>query len=211
MKQDELRTSLRKPPGRPRNSAGTAELLVRAALDLFAGQNYASVTIKDIAQATGVNASLIYYYFGSKEGLFLEVVESTALRAFESFDAIRKDGISPEETVSLWIENHILQFPLMQKLIKISIDYATTHDRSARIDLAIRKFYDIEAKVLGEALRDGIARGVFAPVDVDHMTTFISTFLDGVLVRAVMFPAFDARSAIQDLRGFVLAQLVMAK
>ncbi len=36
-------------------SSEVAEALKRAALDLFAQQNYSTVTIKDIAAATGIN------------------------------------------------------------------------------------------------------------------------------------------------------------
>src|SRR5262249_25900564 len=50
----------------PDRASTTASALLRIALDLFAAKNYSTVTIKDIAEATGMNASLIYYYFGSK-------------------------------------------------------------------------------------------------------------------------------------------------
>ena len=189
-------------------ASSTASALLRIALDLFAARNYSTVTIKDIAEATGMNASLIYYYFGNKEGLFLKVVEAAADDAFNSFVVIRNDGASPREIISLWIENHILQYPLMQKLIKISIDHANTHSPTPKIDRAIRKFYDIEARVLGGAIRDGIAEGLFAPVVPERMAEFISTFLDGALVRSVMMNEFDAAAAIRDMRDVVLRRLV---
>ena len=42
-------------------------ILQDVALDLFSSRGFHAVTIKDIAAATGLNTSLIYYYFGSKE------------------------------------------------------------------------------------------------------------------------------------------------
>jgi TetR/AcrR family transcriptional regulator, upper aerobic nicotinate degradation pathway regulator len=185
----------------------TAEQLLHEALDLFAQRNYSVVTIKDIATATGVNTSLIYYYFGSKEELFLRIVEDTATKAIATFEAIRNEDASPEQVVSLWIENHVLQFPLMRKLITISLDYSKNHERSHRVDRAIRRFYDVEAAILGDALRAGFARGVFAANDIDRTVTFISTSLDGTLVRSMMFPRFDARGAIATLREIVLDRL----
>lgn len=176
-------------------------------MDLFASQNYSTVTIKDIADATGTNASLIYYYFDSKETLFRKVVETTADEAYDTFVAIRNQAETPVEIISLWIRNHFLQFPLMRKLIKISIDYASTHDRSPEIDKAINRFYDIERDVLGRAIRLGIQQGSFAAVDVEQTTAFVSTFLDGVLVRSVMMEDFSPLDAIETLTNFILHRL----
>jgi AcrR family transcriptional regulator len=165
------------------------------------------VTIKDISRATGLNPALIYYYFGNKEGLFRKVVESTTRDAIKTFEGIRDEQASPREIVSTWIENHILQFDLMQKLIKISLDYANTRNRTPQIDREIRRFYDIEAKILGSAIREGIAQGVFVPVNVARISSFTSTFLDGVLVRSAMMRELDVRSTISDLKNLVLLQL----
>jgi AcrR family transcriptional regulator len=209
MQAADIEAPVKKRLGRPKNSSGdNAATLLRIALDLFSEQNYSSVTVKDIARAAGVNAALVHYYFASKEDLFLKVVEAAANEAFESFEAIRNNTVAPREVISLWIENHILQFSLMQKLIKISLDYATIHDRSERIDNAIRKFYDIEEEVLGNALRRGISESVFKPCDVNAMITFISTFLDGALIRSVMFrDKFDQRAAIRNLCDVTLRYL----
>ncbi len=205
----EIEAPVKKRLGRPKNSsADNAATLLRIALDLFSEQNYSTVTVKDIAKAAGVNASLVHYYFASKEDLFLKVVEAAANEAFATFEAIRSNTVTPRDVISLWIENHILQFCLMQKLIKISLDYATIHDRSERIDHAIRKFYDIEKEVLGNALRQGIAEGSFRSCDVNATITFISTFLDGALIRSVMFrDNFNQSAAITNLRDVMLQYL----
>lgn len=195
--------------GRPKNSSvDNAENILRISLELFSAQNYSSVTIKDIAGAVGVNASLIHYYFTSKEELFLSVVESTAKEAMLSYETIRASDASPRAVITLWIENHIFQFELMQKLIKISLDYSTTHDRNPRIDDAIHRFYAGEEEVLASALRLGMARGDFKPRNIAETITFISTFLDGSLIRAVMFPTqFNHRVAIHTMRDIVLDYL----
>jgi hypothetical protein len=99
----------------------------------------------------------------------------------------------------------------MQKLIKISLDYANTHNRAPQIDREIRKFYDIEAEVLGTAIRAGIEQGVFVSLDVTRIIRFISAFLDGVLVRSVMMHEFDVKLAITDLRDLIFRQLDVPK
>ncbi|MBI5617124.1 MAG: helix-turn-helix transcriptional regulator [Gammaproteobacteria bacterium] len=76
------KTRGRPPASRPNAKAGglnRAEELLAAALELFATRNFADVTIKDIAAATGVNTALIHYYFDS-----MAVIEQKLFRAVDA-------------------------------------------------------------------------------------------------------------------------------
>ena len=50
----------------------TKELLILKATELFAKNGYDGTTVKDIADAAGINVSLVSYHFGGKEALFHE-------------------------------------------------------------------------------------------------------------------------------------------
>lgn len=191
-------------PAGPRS----ADILLDAAFELFARQNYSSVTIKDIAEATGFNASLIYYYHGSKEALFMRAVEAAVRRAFAHFEVISREAAAPEEVIGLWIELHIAQYAPLQKLARISLDYASTRNRTPPVDAAIAAFYEREADLLRGAIREGIASGRFRAVDPEAEAEFVSTFLDGALFRKAMLPDFDPASAIRYMRMVVLRHLM---
>lgn len=62
-------TSL-KPEGRIR------EELMKAALTLFTQRGYSATTVRELVEAAGVTKPALYYYFGSKEGLFLELMQT---------------------------------------------------------------------------------------------------------------------------------------
>ncbi len=51
----------------------TREKIIEAARKLFSEKGYDGISMEDIAQASGVRKSLIYYYFPSKEILFEEI------------------------------------------------------------------------------------------------------------------------------------------
>lgn len=196
--------------GRPKVGASPLEaqtIIREAALDLFSARNCSSVTTKDIAKATGFNTALIYYYFGSKEELFRSAVSLAVERAFTQFRRSRSNLSSPKEILVDWLDNHIREYDAISKLVCISIDYASTVDRKASIDNAIRAFYNEERGVLQEVLSAGIKSGDFKDVNVEEMSTFISTYLDGVFVRAVILKDFDPIAAIHKLRTSLLAQL----
>jgi AcrR family transcriptional regulator len=81
----------RRPRGEPRR------LLLDAARELFARQDYRSTTTKEIAETAGVAEHLLFRNFGSKAALFREAL----VVPFTSFvDDFRKTWMSvvPEET-----------------------------------------------------------------------------------------------------------------
>jgi len=60
--------------GRPRKKdveSGGRERLLAAAARLFAAKGYAATSVRDILKAAKVTAPVLYYHFGSKEGLFI--------------------------------------------------------------------------------------------------------------------------------------------
>lgn len=193
-------------PGRPRgrkqgiDGSNRADALMAAAMDLFAERNFASVTIKDIANATGVNTALIYYYFDNKTDLFQKTIESAVERAFADFERFEPNPENPAEVITSWLNNHLHLYDRIHKLVKISLDYKGAPDKDPAIDHAIQQFYDRERELLSGCIRAGVTKGVFKPVNPEKIAQHISTYLDGAMVRAVILPDFDLPSAVADLR-----------
>jgi AcrR family transcriptional regulator len=61
-------------PKRKRDAATTREEILEAATRRFATQGYERAGVREIAADAGVTAALVNRYFGSKEGLFAEVI-----------------------------------------------------------------------------------------------------------------------------------------
>ncbi len=60
--------------------------LLDAALECFLADEYQNVTTRQIAALAGANVSMIRYYFGSKEGLFEEMIRSTLAPLLDVLD-----------------------------------------------------------------------------------------------------------------------------
>ena len=181
--------------------------LMAAALDLFAERNFSSVTIKDIANATGVNTALIYYYFESKSDLFCSVIENAVDQAFENFRALRPGHEDPAAVIDEWLNNHVRLFDPIHKLVKISLDYSGSPNRVPSIDRSIRQFYDEETRMLSLCIRQGVESGVFQPVDPESVAQFISTYLDGLMVRSVILSDLDLKASLDNLRQILWSAL----
>jgi TetR/AcrR family transcriptional regulator len=61
----------------PEQGVMVRERLLSSALDLFAARGYAATTVREIVAAAGVSKPVLYYYFGSKEGIYLELMRNT--------------------------------------------------------------------------------------------------------------------------------------
>ncbi|WP_329025999.1 MULTISPECIES: TetR family transcriptional regulator [unclassified Streptomyces] len=64
-----------RPRGRPRGNPPIRESLVVAARALFLERGYRATTLRAVAGAAGVDPALISYHFGSKKGLFADVMQ----------------------------------------------------------------------------------------------------------------------------------------
>jgi AcrR family transcriptional regulator len=82
---------LRRPRGEPRR------LLLDAARELFARQDYRSTTTREIAEAAGVSEYLLFRNFGSKAGLFREALVLPFTSFVDEFGRTWQSVI-PEET-----------------------------------------------------------------------------------------------------------------
>ncbi len=76
---------------RPRNAAATRAAILRSAIGAFARAGYDGVGVREIARAAGVTAMMVNRYFGSKEKLFAEAVDT----AFTAPVVIAEDSGSP--------------------------------------------------------------------------------------------------------------------
>jgi AcrR family transcriptional regulator len=80
--------------GSERGPHDTRAQLLEAAKRVFARHGFESATVKEVAEEAGVNVSLISYYFGGKEGLYRNCLETFGQ---ERLEAARR-ALQPAET-----------------------------------------------------------------------------------------------------------------
>ena len=93
--------AVRRPRGTPRR------LLLAAARDLFARQDYRSTTTREIAEAAGVTEHLLFRYFGSKAGLFREALVLPFTSFVDEFGRTWQ-SVVPEETDEEELARHFV-------------------------------------------------------------------------------------------------------
>jgi AcrR family transcriptional regulator len=91
----------RRPRGEPRR------LLLDAARELFARQDYRTTTTREIAEAAGVSEYLVFRNFGSKAGLFREALVLPFTSFVDEFGRTWQ-SVVPEETDEEELARHFV-------------------------------------------------------------------------------------------------------
>ena len=155
----------------------TRQDILNVATEEFASAGFSGARVDTIAERTRTSKRMIYYYFGSKEGLYLAALEKV-------YGELRAAEMSLDVT-------HDCPLDAMQRLIEVTFDYQEAHPEFVRLvntenvnygryieqSEAIRtlnvSIIDVLASILQQGQKQGIFRSDLDPVDV-HM--LISAF-----------------------------------
>ncbi|QII03678.1 TetR/AcrR family transcriptional regulator (plasmid) [Rhodococcoides fascians A21d2] len=98
-------TTSRRSSTRAERADRTRQRLLDVAEDVFGDTEFDKVSVADLAQRAGVSHGLLFHYFGSKRGLYLAALHTTAVRMAEAFD--RADTGSPVEFLRSGLTRHV--------------------------------------------------------------------------------------------------------
>lgn len=83
-------TNLKGRPSDPDRQALQKAKLIAAAEILLGEKSYPNITIREIAQRSGVNSAMISYYFTNKEGLFIALLDEMSKKHFTQMKVVAK-------------------------------------------------------------------------------------------------------------------------
>ncbi len=158
---------------KPKDPDGNRADILQAATTEFAARGLHGARIDAIARKTRTTRAMVYYYFGSKEGLYLAVLE-------EAYRGIRE----AEKKLDL---THLPPQEAMRQLVAFTFDYYQAHPDFVALVVAenqsrgrhLRKMHrmrrmnvsivDTIDDVLERGRREGAFRGGFDAIEL-HMT-----------------------------------------
>jgi AcrR family transcriptional regulator len=104
---------------RHRDADRTRQEILEVATREFADQGYAGARVDEIAARTRTTKRMIYYYFGGKEQLFVEVLE-------QAYAAIRR----AEQTIDV---DHLEPTAAIRRLAELTFDHHEAHPDFIRL------------------------------------------------------------------------------
>lgn len=154
----------------------TVNRIVEAAIPLFAIKGVSSVSVKEVAEAAGVNVALISYYFGGKDNLYAFVLEQQLSILGDTIDRIKQEECCPvgrirRMAVSLAVLHR--QNPYSDRLF-----FSEVTNPTKCFDMIVRKAADRLHQFLRDCIIEAIDLGKFRP---DLHTDFAAVSLIKIL------------------------------
>jgi AcrR family transcriptional regulator len=161
--------AMRKPKA---PEANRARILAAATVE-FAARGYKGASMDAIAARTHTTRALINYYFGSKERLYLAVLERVYAEIREAEKGLELDHLPPVEAI--------------RRIVEFTYNYYVGHENFVRLVVAenqakgrhMKKFPSLRTinrpivDMLGAVIARGQEQGVFRP-DVDPIDVHMS-------------------------------------
>lgn len=128
------------------------ESILRSAAGIFAEKGYHQASIRDIARATGVSLSGLYYYFDSKEELLFLIQDHAFGTLLQNLDQLLAGVTDPHRRVRLLMENHLRYFINNMAEMKVLSHEADTltGDYLHRVNAQKRRLTEIAMETLRE-------------------------------------------------------------
>jgi AcrR family transcriptional regulator len=203
--------AMRKPKAPEANRAS----IVQAAIDEFASRGFKGASMDAIAARTNTTRALINYYFGSKEKLYLAVLEHvySEIRHAESF--LDLDHLGPAEAI--------------RRVVEFTYDYYLDHEGFVRLVVAEnqargihlkkspvmrflnRPIIDRLARVIERGQREGSFRRDVDPVDIHMAIAALGMFnVTNRYTFAAIFQREMGRKGDVSRRRAMVADMVLS-
>jgi len=160
------------------------EAILETARRVFARYGPKKTNIDEIARIARVAKGTIYNYFGSKDAVYLEVLDREAAELVEKISASVAGETAPEKKLMSFAR---AKFVNMRRAVNLlNLEREALEERPRRAEKTREGLFESEVSIVASILKEGVEKGVFA----------INDFL------------LTARAICHALKGFELTWLV---
>lgn len=161
------------------------DLLLQAALRLFVSQGYSSSNLEQISGAAGMTKGAVYFYFGSKESVLLELLRGVKRIVVDDAIAQVEAMDRPAERLVAYIHYQanlgITHRDEVLLLILMSLEFK---ERDGEVSDFIRELYRRQREFIDQLIAEGQGAGEFrSDVPVREMAAIVLAINDGTFLE----------------------------
>jgi len=162
---------------RKNNPEKTREDILQAAITEFVQQGLAGARVDAIAERTATSKRMIYYYFGSKEQLYLEVLVKLYGDIRRTEHSLELESLPAETAIRRLVEFTFDHHDRNVDFVRIVSTENIHYGEYVKQAPVIREMSGQVLEALGQVLRRGEEEGVFRPgIEVLDLHMLMSSF-----------------------------------
>lgn len=122
----------------------TEVLIRKTAKQLFFGEGKFNATTQEIADAAGVNRTLINYYFRSRDNLFNQIFEDAVKREEQLREKVLFSDLPFKEKIEMYIDDSLLQakeYPYLETYIVSRINDGCFYKEEEEWEKFMERFF----------------------------------------------------------------------
>ncbi len=165
---------------RTNDALRTREEILRVAVREFGEKGLAGARIDEIAAATNTSKRMIYYYFGSKDGLYLAALEQSYAGVRDSELRLHLDDMAPEAAlrclVTVMFDHHLGNESYVRMVMAENINRGRYLAKSTQIQDLNRPAIAVLRSIYERGVADGVFRAGLDATDIHASISALNFF-----------------------------------
>lgn len=185
----------------------TRQRILSVATEMFSQRGYSACPVAEIVAGAGVTKPVLYYYFGSKEGLFRAILEEARKRQEELLEkAVARQGPVVGRVMELFREIYweVTQRPHLFRLLH-HLAFSAWDEAAPRFDL--ESFPRRMKETLAAMAHEGMEKGELARSDPSDVALLLLAVLSLCIDLDQCYPHSADPRRMERLLDLALAGL----
>jgi len=186
-------------------------LILQAAIEVFAEQGFASVTVAEIADRAGIGKGTVYEYFSSKDELLFAVFEWMNDKIFERICSLLDEGGSTRERLQrlLNLGAQITREQVEMQAVVLDFWSASRGTKSEEpYNQACLTTFRAYRRLIADVIREGQTAGELrAAVDPEAVAVMLVAAMDGLGIQIFFDREIDPDKTVGGFGEVLLAGL----
>ena len=165
---------------KPKTPQANRARIVQAAIDEFAARGFKGASMDAIAARTDTTRALINYYFGSKEKLYIAVLEQVYAEIREAEGKLDLDHLPPAQAVRRIVEFTYNYYVAHEGFVRLVVAENQARGRHLRKSAAMRSLnrpiIDRLARVVARGQAERLFRADVDPVEIHKTIAALGMF-----------------------------------
>ena len=159
----------------------------RAAYSCFRDHGYHETTVDSICVAAGIAKGTLYWYYPSKQAVFVDILETWAREIMEELYKQFEDAVAQKDWITALTDALEREIPRGRAIVPLWLEFTVHARREEEIRGALARFYARARSAIAEMLRSLVGRRL-SETEVRGIAAALFGFYTGIILQDLTDP-----------------------